>query len=43
MTRRFELHCCAAVQGDELRNGRLLHGGFFLGPRDFYDKLRQAG
>jgi len=28
------------VQGDELRNGRLLHGGFFLGPRDFYDKLR---
>lgn len=31
------LHC---VRGDELRNGRLLHGGFFLGPRDFYDKLR---
>ncbi len=29
------------VQGDELRNGRLLHGGFFLGPRDFYDKLRR--
>jgi acyl-CoA hydrolase len=29
------------VQGDELRNGRILHGGFFLGPRDFYDKLRQ--
>jgi acyl-CoA hydrolase len=26
--------------GCELRNGRLLHGGFFLGPRDFYDKLR---
>lgn len=32
------LHC---VQGQELRNGRILHGGFFLGPRDFYDKLRQ--
>ena len=29
-----------AVQGKELRNGRILHGGFFLGPRDFYDKLR---
>lgn len=28
------------VQGHELSNGRLLHGGFFLGPRDFYDKLR---
>jgi acyl-CoA hydrolase len=27
------------VNGDELCNGRLLHGGFFLGPRDFYDKL----
>jgi acyl-CoA hydrolase len=26
--------------GRELRHGRLLHGGFFLGPRDFYDKLR---
>jgi acyl-CoA hydrolase len=29
-----------AVQGGELRNGRILHGGFFLGPRDFYAKLR---
>jgi acyl-CoA hydrolase len=29
------------VKGDELRHGRLLHGGFFLGPRDFYDKLRR--
>ena len=27
------------VAGRELRHGRLLHGGFFLGPRDFYDKL----
>ena len=29
-----------AVDGAELRHGRILHGGFFLGPRDFYDKLR---
>ncbi|MEJ2531564.1 MAG: acetyl-CoA hydrolase/transferase C-terminal domain-containing protein [Halioglobus sp.] len=28
------------VSGRELRHGRILHGGFFLGPRDFYDKLR---
>ncbi len=28
------------VHGNELRHGRLLHGGFFLGPRDFYAKLR---
>jgi acyl-CoA hydrolase len=27
------------VAGQVLRNGRILHGGFFLGPRDFYDKL----
>lgn len=26
--------------GDKLRNGIVLHGGFFLGPRDFYDALR---
>jgi len=31
----------AAVRGTLLRNGRILHGGFFLGPRDFYEKLRQ--
>ncbi|MEP5566649.1 MAG: acetyl-CoA hydrolase/transferase C-terminal domain-containing protein [Halioglobus sp.] len=30
----------AAVKGQSLRNGRYLHGGFFLGPRDFYQKLR---
>ncbi|MBE9540260.1 MAG: acetyl-CoA hydrolase, partial [Proteobacteria bacterium] len=29
-----------SVAGCELRHGRILHGGFFLGPRDFYDKLR---
>jgi acyl-CoA hydrolase len=26
--------------GTALRNGIVLHGGFFLGPRDFYDGLR---
>lgn len=26
--------------GSSLRNGIVLHGGFFLGPRDFYDTLR---
>jgi acyl-CoA hydrolase len=30
----------ALAGGRELRHGRLLHGGFFLGPRDFYQKLR---
>jgi acyl-CoA hydrolase len=29
----------AQAEGRELRHGRLLHGGFFLGPMDFYDKL----
>jgi acyl-CoA hydrolase len=29
------------VEGRELRHGRVLHGGFFLGPRDFYQKLRE--
>lgn len=28
-----------ATAGTELRHGRVLHGGFFLGPRDFYQKL----
>lgn len=28
------------VEGRDLRQGRVLHGGFYLGPRDFYDKLR---
>jgi len=31
----------AAAQGCELRHGRVLHGGFFLGPADFYRKLRE--
>lgn len=30
----------AAVEGRPLRNGRILHGGFFLGPADFYERLR---
>jgi len=30
----------AGVQGRSLRNGRILHGGFFLGPADFYERLR---
>ena len=31
----------AAGQGREMRHGRILHGGFFLGPADFYRKLRE--
>lgn len=31
----------AQCLGKQLRNGILLHGGFFLGPRDFYDWLRK--
>ncbi len=27
--------------GTKLRNGIILHGGFFLGPRDFYDMLNE--
>lgn len=29
-----------ATSAGHLRNGRVLHGGFFLGPADFYEKLR---
>ncbi len=29
----------AAVGGARLRHGHVIHGGFFLGPRDFYAKL----
>ncbi|MFK7956289.1 MAG: acetyl-CoA hydrolase/transferase C-terminal domain-containing protein [Lysobacterales bacterium] len=29
-----------SVRAKPLRHGRLLHGGFFLGPSDFYQKLR---
>jgi acyl-CoA hydrolase len=28
-----------ATSPGRLRHGRVLHGGFFLGPRDFYEKL----
>ncbi|MBA6412341.1 acetyl-CoA hydrolase [Parahaliea sp. F7430] len=30
----------AATQGQSLRHGCLLHGGFFLGPKAFYEYLR---
>lgn len=33
----------AAQDGSELRHGCILHGGFFLGPRDFYRKLASLG
>ncbi len=29
------------LENQPLRNGRILHGGFFLGPADFYQKLRE--
>lgn len=35
--RRVMAECCLGMQ---LRNGILLHGGFFLGPRAFYEGLR---
>lgn len=31
----------ASVQGAHLRHGSVLHGGFFLGPRRFYQRLRE--
>src|SRR6267142_2062877 len=31
----------AACLGSELRNGQVLHAGFFLGPRGFYAALRE--
>ncbi len=30
----------SSVHGGTLRHGRIMHGGFFLGPLDFYNKLR---
>jgi hypothetical protein len=30
----------ASTEGQTLKHGKILHGGFFLGPRDFYQKLR---
>lgn len=29
------------VDNGELQNGRIVHGGFFLGPKGFYEKLRK--
>ncbi len=34
-------HLLGAVAGVRLKHGHVLHGGFFLGPRDFYEKLRE--
>ena len=34
---QIERHCL----GDSLRNGIVLHGGFFIGPADFYAALRE--
>lgn len=31
---------CEFALGDHLMNGIIMHGAFFLGPRDFYDALR---
>ncbi len=31
----------AGTEGKALKQGKILHGGFFLGPQDFYQKLRQ--
>lgn len=31
----------AVALGTRLKGGIFMHGGFFLGPRDFYEKLRQ--
>ena len=36
-TRQALLACTA---GQQLKHGKILHGGFFLGPRDFYQKLK---
>lgn len=35
--KRIGAHCL----GDRLKNGILIHGGFFLGPQSFYETLRQ--
>ncbi|MFK7733113.1 MAG: acetyl-CoA hydrolase/transferase C-terminal domain-containing protein [Pseudomonadales bacterium] len=31
------------VAGEKLKHGVVMHGGFFLGPRDFYQALRDLG
>ncbi|MEW9899686.1 acetyl-CoA hydrolase/transferase C-terminal domain-containing protein [Chitinivorax sp. PXF-14] len=31
---------CSHCLGEELKGGIIMHGGFFLGPRDFYQRLR---
>jgi len=32
---------CEACLGEQLTNGAIIHGGFFIGPQAFYDWLRQ--
>lgn len=39
--RRTRERLLAAVAGTRLRHGSVLHGGFFLGPRAFYQRLRE--
>ena len=39
-TRRPALRMAAECLGRQLRNGQVLHAGFFLGPRGFYAALR---
>ena len=31
---------CSSMLGSRLTNGKFMTGGFFLGPRDFYERLR---
>lgn len=31
---------CASMLGSRLKHGKFMTGGFFLGPRDFYERLR---
>ncbi len=38
---RSRARLAAEVLGRELRNGQVLHAGFFLGPRGFYAALRE--
>ena len=41
--RRAADEICQRCLGGRLRGGRLAHASFFLGPRSFYEALRQMG
>ncbi|MEW6260188.1 MAG: acetyl-CoA hydrolase/transferase C-terminal domain-containing protein [Thermodesulfobacteriota bacterium] len=41
MDARKREEIASACLGDHLEHGVLVHGGFFLGPRDFYERLRR--